>query len=47
MLDHVLWEKGERHLHIFIPVEWHVKVHVLDVGTDKTCPLCADHAVPK
>jgi hypothetical protein len=47
MLNDVLWEEGERHLHIFIPVKWHVKVHVLDVGAGKTCALCADHAVPK
>ncbi len=47
MLDDVLWEKGERHLLIFIPIEWHVKVHVLDVSTGKKCPLHADCAVPK
>ncbi len=47
MLDGVLWEKGERHLHTFTPIEWHVKVHVLDVGPGKTCPLCADRPVPK
>ncbi len=47
MLDDVLWEKGERHLHIFIPIKWHVKVHVLDFGTGKICPLRADRAVPK
>ncbi len=39
--------KGERHLHIFLPINWCVKVHVLDVGIRKTCPLCADPAVPK
>jgi hypothetical protein len=47
MLDDVLWEKGERHLHIFIPIEWCANVHVLDVGAGKMCPLCADCAVPK
>jgi hypothetical protein len=47
MLNDVLWEEGERHYHIFIPVKWHVKVHVLDVSASKTCPLCADCAVPK
>jgi hypothetical protein len=47
MLDDVLWEKRERHLHIFIPIEWHVKVYVLDVGSSIACPLCADLAVPK
>jgi hypothetical protein len=47
MLDDVLWEKGERHLHVFIPIEWHVRVCVLDVSAGKTCPLCADCAVPK
>ncbi len=47
MLDDVLWEKGERYLHAFIPIEWHVKVNVLDVGAGKTCPLCADCSVPK
>ncbi len=47
MLNDVLWVKGERYLHIFIPIEWHVKVHVLDIGADKMCPLCADCAVPK
>ncbi len=39
--------KAERHLHIFIPIEWRIKVHVLDVGTGKRYPLCADCAVPK
>jgi hypothetical protein len=38
---------GGRHLHIFIPIEWRVKEHVLDVGTGKMCPLCADFAVVK
>jgi hypothetical protein len=47
MLNDVLWEEGESHLHIFIPAVWHVKVHVLDVGAGKACPLCTDHAVPK
>jgi hypothetical protein len=47
MLDDVLWEKGERHLHIFIHIMWRVKVHVLDVSAGKMCPLCADCAVPK
>ncbi len=48
MLNDVLWEEGERHLHTFIAVEWRVKVHVLlDVGASKTCPLRADPAVPK
>ncbi len=40
-------KERERHLHIFIPIKWHVKVHVLDVGISKTCPLHADRAVPK
>jgi hypothetical protein len=47
MLNDGLWEEGEMHLHIFTPVEWQVKVHVLDVDASKTCPLCADCAVPK
>ena len=47
MLNDVLWENGERHLHIFIPIKWCIKVHVLDVGAGKTCSLCADCAVPK
>ncbi len=47
MLNDVLLEEGERHYHIFIPVKWCVKVHVLDVSAGKTCPLCADCAVPK
>ncbi len=46
MLADVLWKKGERHLHIFIPIEWHVKVHDLDVGAGKICLLCADCAAP-
>jgi hypothetical protein len=45
--DNVQWEKGERYLHVFVPIEWRVKVHVLDVSASKTCPLCADCAVPK
>jgi hypothetical protein len=47
MLGDVLWEKGEMHLHILIMIEWRIKVHFLDVFTGKTCPLCADCAVPK
>ncbi len=47
MLDDVLWEKGERHLHVFLLIKWRVKVHVLGVGAGKMCPLCSDHAVPK
>jgi hypothetical protein len=47
MLHDVPLEKGERHLHIFIPIKWHVKVHVLYVGAGKTCPLCVDRVVPK
>jgi hypothetical protein len=47
VLSDVLCEKRERHFHIFIPIKWHVKVHVLDVGASKTCPLCADCDVPK
>ncbi len=35
-------QKGERHLLVFILIEWRVNVHVLDVGAGKTCPLCAD-----
>jgi hypothetical protein len=46
-LNDVLWEVGERHLHIFIPVERRAKVHVLEVGAGKTCPLCVDCAVSK
>jgi hypothetical protein len=47
MLNDVLWEEGESHLHIFILIKWCVKVHVLDVGASKMCPLCVDPAVPK
>ncbi len=47
MLDDVLWKKGERHLDVFIPIKWHVKVLVLDVGARKMRPLCADSAVPE
>jgi hypothetical protein len=39
--------KEKRHLHLFIPVKWCVKVHVLDIGASKTGPLCADCAAPK
>ncbi len=47
LLDDVLWKEGERHFYVFILVEWHVKVYVLDVGAGKTCSFCADLAVPK
>ena len=47
MLNDVLWEEGERHLHIFIPVKRRVKVYVLNVGASKLCPFCTDCAVPK
>jgi hypothetical protein len=47
MLNDVLWEKGERHLCVVIPIKWHVKVHVFDVGAGKMRPLCTDCAVPK
>ncbi len=47
MVDDVLWEKRERHLHTFISIEGHLKIHVLDVSTSKTCTFGADCAVPK
>jgi hypothetical protein len=39
--------RGRETSSYIIPVEQCVTVHVLDVGTSKTCPLCADCAVPK
>ena len=42
MLDDVLWEKKERHLHVFIPIKW----CILDVR-GKMCSLRTDCDVPK
>jgi hypothetical protein len=47
VLDDVLWEKRERHFHIFISVKWCFEIHVLDVSSHKQGASGADGAVPK
>ncbi len=43
----VLWEKRERHFHIFISVKWRFEIHVLDVSSGKLGASGAGGAVPK
>jgi hypothetical protein len=47
VINDVLWEKRERHVHIFISVKWCVEIHVLDVSSGKPGASGADGAVPK
>ncbi len=47
VVDDVLWEKRERHFHVFISVKWCLKIHVLDVSSGKPGASGADGAVPK
>ena len=47
MFNNVRREKGERHSHIFVAIQWGLKIHVLDVGTGKASPWCTDGAVPE
>jgi hypothetical protein len=47
VVDGVLCEKRERHFHIFIPVKWRFKIHVLDVSSGKSGASGADGDVPK
>jgi hypothetical protein len=47
VVDDVLWEKRERHFHVFISVKWHFEIHVLDVSSGKPGTSGADGAVPK
>ncbi len=47
VVNDVLWEKRERHFHVFISVKWHFKIHVLDVSSGKPVASGADGAVPK
>jgi hypothetical protein len=47
VVNDVLWEKRERHFHIFISVKWHFKIHVLDVSCGEPGASGADGAVPK
>ncbi len=39
--------KGDWHLHVFVSIKRSLEVHVLDVGSNKACPWCADGAVPE
>ncbi len=32
---------------MFVAVEWHFEIHILDVGSTKSCTRCTDGAVPK
>jgi hypothetical protein len=45
--DDILWEKRERHSHVFISVKWRFKINVLDVSSGKPGASGADGAVPK
>ncbi len=47
VVDDILWEKRERHFHVFISVEWRFKIHVLDVSSGEPGAFGADGAVPK
>ncbi len=47
VVDDVLWEKRERHFHIFISVKWRFEIHVLDVSSGKPGASGADGAIPK
>ncbi len=47
MVNDVLWEKRERHFHVFMSVKWRFKIHVLDVSAGKPGASGADGAVPK
>ncbi len=47
MVNDVLREKRERHLHIFISIKCYLEIHVLDVGASKMCTFSADCTVPK
>ena len=47
MVNDVWWEQGDRHVHVFVAVEWSLQKHVLYVGASKACTRCADGAVPE
>jgi hypothetical protein len=47
VVDDVLWEERERHLHIFISVKWCFDIHVLDVSSGKPGASGADGTFPK
>ncbi len=47
VVNDILWEKRERHFHVFISVKWCFEIHVLDVSSGQPATSGADGAVPK
>ncbi len=47
VVNDILWEKRERHFHVFISVKWRFEIHVLDVSSGKLGASGASGAVPK
>ena len=46
MFNDVVGYQAQRHLHLFILVEWSLEVHVFYICTTKLGAWCADNAIP-